>query len=126
MKTTRRTIVVGDQAFVYWHTSGVRFTLYLSPKEQKNTKLELLFPAFPPDEDPYTSWTFYEISAQKSGESANIHLGRPRSIAEIISHLQQRQPGLWQIGQTIRVENAWELLVEMGYFECKPIWKGEF
>jgi len=48
MKTTRRTIGVGDQAFVYWHAGGARFTPYLSPKEQKNTKPVLVFPAFPP------------------------------------------------------------------------------
>jgi len=126
MKTTRRTIVVGDQTFVYWHAGGARFTLYLSPKEQKNTKLVLVFPAFPPDEDPHTSWTFYEISAQQNGESANIHLGRPRSIAEIIVHLQRRRPEPWQIGQTKLIENAWTLLKEMGYTECKPLWKGEF
>lgn len=126
MKTAHRTIVVGDQAFVYWHTSGVRFTLHLSPKEQKNTKIVLVFPAFPPDEDPHTSWTFYEISAQRNGEAACIHLGRPRSIAEIIAHLQHRQPESWQVGQTILIENAWTFLNEMGYSECKPLWKGEF
>lgn len=126
MKTKSRTIRVRDQAFVYWHTSGVQFTLYLSPKEQKNTKLMLVFPAIPPDEDPHTSWTFYEISAQKDGEPANLHLGRPRSIAEIIAYVQRRQPELWQTGHTIRVENAWTLLEEVGYVECKPVWKGEF
>ncbi|MEJ8303681.1 hypothetical protein [Saccharibacillus sacchari] len=126
MKTNSRTVTVGDQAFVYWHTSGARFTLYLSPKEQKNTKLVLLFPAFPPDEDPHTSWTFYEILAQKGGEEVPVHLGRPRSIAEIISHLRQRRPGLWQIGRITLIENAWELLGEMGYSGCKPVWKGEF
>lgn len=126
MKRQLRNITVDDHPFVYWHSGGSRFILHISPKQDKNIKITLVFEADPPDEDPYTFWCFYDIAAEKSNEQTIIHLGKPRHIAQIIDYLKKERPELWHKGQPHPPENAWDVLRDMGYSNLRPIWKGEF
>ncbi|WP_025681246.1 hypothetical protein [Paenibacillus massiliensis] len=126
MKSPLRNITVDNHVFVYWHSGGPRFVLHISPKVDKNIKITLVFAADPPDEDPFTSWCFYDITAQKNNEQTIIHLGKPRHIAEIIDYLKKERPELWCKGQPHIIENAWDTLRDMGYTNLRPIWKGEF
>ncbi|KZE71238.1 hypothetical protein [Paenibacillus jamilae] len=122
MKSHLRNITVDGYAFVYWYTGGSRFILNLSPKENKNIKITLIFKAAPPEEEPHTSWSFYDISAQNNGMDVVIHLGKPKHIAEIISYLMANRPKLWIQGKPQVLDHAWDLLKEMGYSKFNPIW----
>lgn len=122
MRSQLRNITVDSYAFVYWYTGGSRFVLNLSPKENKNIKVTLIFQADPPDEEPRTFWAFYDISAQNNEIETVIHLGKPKHIAEIISYLMAKRQELWTQGKPQVLDNAWDLLKEMGYFELNPIW----
>ncbi|WP_046227324.1 hypothetical protein [Paenibacillus dauci] len=126
MKSLLRNITVDHRAFVYWYSSGACFTLNLSPKENKNIKITLLFKANPPDEDPYTFWAFYDISAQRDGLDTTIHLGKPRHIAEILSYLLTSHQELWTQTTPQIIDHAWEILEEMGYTNPTPLWIGEW
>ncbi|WP_405108008.1 hypothetical protein MHH28_28375 [Paenibacillus sp. FSL K6-1217] len=122
MKTQIRNLTIQDQPFVYWLVGGPRFTLNISPKEDKTTKITLIFEAAPPEEEHHTFWEFYDISAYKDNYHIIIHLGNPRHISEIILYLQQEKPELWLKGKHHTIENAWELLQAMGYSDMEPIW----
>lgn len=122
MKTQLRKLTVQDQPYVYWHAGGSCLTLNISPKEDKTTKITLIFEATPPDEERHTFWAFYDISAHKNNLHTTIHLGKPRHIAEIIHYLQQERPELWLKGKQHTINNAWEILQAMGYSNLEPIW----
>lgn len=122
MRSQLNTITVGGCAFVYWYSDGARFILHLSPKEDKNIKITLIFPADPPEEEPHTVWSFYDISAQYHELVTVIHLGKPKHIAEIISYLRANRQELWVRKKPHVLEDAWGLLKEMGYSELNPIW----
>ncbi|MEE4578710.1 hypothetical protein [Paenibacillus polymyxa] len=122
MKSQLRNITVDGYAFVYWYSGGSRFILNLSPKENKNIKITLIFQADPPDEEPRTFWAFYDISAQNNEIETVVHLGKPKHIAEIISYLMAKRQELWTQGKPQVLDNAWDLLKEMGYSELNPIW----
>lgn len=122
MKSQLRNMTVDGYAFVYWYSSGSRFILNLSPKENKNIKITLVFQANPPEEEPRTFWSFYDISAQNIEMETVIHLGKPKHIAEIISYLMAKRQDLWIQGKPQVLDHAWDLLKEMGYSELKPIW----
>ncbi|MCG7408321.1 hypothetical protein MH117_12890 [Paenibacillus sp. ACRRX] len=126
MKSQLRNITIDSQAFVYWYTAGKTFTLNISPRENKNIKVTLIFESKPPDEDPFTSWAFYNITAQINGLEADIHLCKPKHIAEIISYLMKQRKELFTKGQPHILNNAWNLLMEMGYSHFNPIWVGEW
>lgn len=128
MKSRLRNLTIEGQAYVYWYTSGHRFTLNLSPKDNKNIKITLIFQADPPDEDPYTFWAFYDITAVKDGLQTTIHLGKPKHIAQILSYLRKER-SIWFTpgqGRPHVVEHAWDLLQEMGYSRLEPVWVGEW
>ncbi|MGW9528219.1 hypothetical protein ACWHAM_10775 [Paenibacillus terrae] len=122
MKSQLRNITVDGDAFVYWYSGGSRFILNLSPKENKNIKITLIFQADPPEEEPLTFWSFYDISAQNNETETVIHLGKPKHIAEIISYLMAKRQELWIQGKPQVLDHAWDLLKEMGYSELNPIW----
>ncbi|MCP3806619.1 hypothetical protein NLX78_05195 [Paenibacillus sp. Lou8.1] len=122
MKSQLRNITVDGYAFVYWYSGESRFILNLSPKENKNIKITLIFQANPPEEESHTFWSFYDISAQNIEMETVIHLGKPKHIAEIISYLMAKRQELWVQGKPHVLDNAWDLLKEMGYSELKPIW----
>lgn len=122
MKTKLRKLTVEDQPYVYWHVGGSRLTLNISPKEDKTTKITLIFEADPPNEERHTFWAFYDISAHKNNLHTTIHLGKPKHIAEIIHYLQNEQQELWLKGKQNTIDNAWELLQAMGYSKMEPIW----
>ncbi|GKS14897.1 hypothetical protein YDYSY3_58970 [Paenibacillus chitinolyticus] len=126
MKSQLRNITIDSQAFVYWYSGGQSFTLNISPKENKNIKITLIFESNPPDEDPLTSWAFYNITAQKNDLETTIHLGKPKHIAEIISYLMKQRKELFTKGQPHILNNAWDLLMEMGYSNFNPVWVGEW
>ncbi|GGG02183.1 hypothetical protein GCM10010912_53760 [Paenibacillus albidus] len=126
MKSQLRNITIDGHAFVYWYSSGYHLTLNLSPKENKNTKVTLIFQADPPDEDPHTFWAFYDITAHKNDLETTIHLGRPKHIAEIISYLMKDRQKWFTKGKSHILNNAWDLLKEMGYSNLKPVWIGEW
>lgn len=122
MNTQIRQLTVQDQHYVYWHVGGSRLTLNISPKEDKTTKITLIFAAAPPEEDRHTAWEFYDISAYKNNTRTNIHLGKPRHISEIILYIQREKRELWLKGKQHTIENAWELLQAMGYSNLEPVW----
>lgn len=126
MKSLLRNITVDNRPYVYWHSSGSSFTLNLSLKENKNTRVTLVFTATSPPEKPYTFWAFYDISAQYEGTETVIHLGKPRHIAEILTYLLNERPALWEQGKPQLIDNGWEILEEMGYADPKPIWVSEW
>lgn len=122
VKTQIRQLTVQDQHYVYWHAGGSRLTLNISPKEDKTTKITLLFPATPPEEDRHTAWEFYDISACKNNSQTTIHLGKPGPISEIIHYIEREKPELRLTGKQHTIENAWELLQAMGYSNLEPVW----
>ncbi|KEQ26763.1 hypothetical protein [Paenibacillus tyrfis] len=126
MKSQLRNITIDSQAFVYWYSGGESFTLNICPKENKNIKITLIFESNPPDEDPLTFWAFYSITAQKNDLKTIIHLGKPKHIAEIISYLMKQRKELFTKGQPHILNNAWDLLMEMGYSNFNPVWVGEW
>jgi hypothetical protein len=126
MKSQLRNITIDSQAFVYWYSGGKSFTLNISPKENKNIKITLIFESNPPDEDPLTFWAFYNITAQKNDLETTIHLGKPKHIVEIISYLMKQRKELFTKGQPHILNNAWDLLMEMGYSNFNPVWVGEW
>ncbi|MNC18047.1 hypothetical protein D3C75_659410 [compost metagenome] len=122
LKTQIRKLIVQDQPFVYWHVGGSRLTLNISPREDRTTKLKLIFEVTPPDEIHHTFWEFYDVSAYKNNFHIPIHLGKPRHISEIILYLQQEKPEFWVKGKQRTIDNAWEILQAMGYSNMEPIW----
>ncbi|MFD1884922.1 hypothetical protein [Paenibacillus wenxiniae] len=126
MKTSLRNITVHDQAFVYWYSSGACFTLNLSAKNNKNSKVTLKFQATPPQEKPYTFWAFYNVTAQYNETETIIHLALPKHIAEILAYLLQERPELWSQGKPQMIDSGWEILEGMGYVEAKPVWVAEW
>ncbi len=126
MKTSLRNIIVHDQKFVYWYTSGACFTLNLSVKGNKNSTITLLFQATSPPEKPYTFWAFYDITAQQNETEVILHVARPKHIAEILAYLLDQRPELWLKGKPQIIESGWEILEEMGYADPKPVWVTEW
>jgi len=84
LKSKLRNIIVNNESFVYWYFSGV---LDISPKEDKNIKIEIIYKAAAPDNDPRTFWYFYDIQAKKDDKEVLLNIALPRFIAEIISFL---------------------------------------
>lgn len=126
MKSQLRNIAIDGHAYVYWYSGGPRFTLNISPKDNKNIKIALIFPADSPDEDPHTSWAFYDSTAQINDLETTICLSRPKNIAEIISYLVKERQELFTKGQPHILDNGWDLLKKMGNSHFNPVWIREW
>lgn len=126
MKNKLRNITVGEQSFVYWYSSGTSFNLNISPKNDKTSKISLIFAADAPADDPIMFWVFYKIHAFKDNSEASICLTSPKNIAEIISFLLHNTENPFMKGHTRIINNAMDLLYEMGYTSLTPVWIREW
>lgn len=126
MKNKLRNIRVHGQAFVYWYLSGKDFVLHISPQNDKTTRITLIFTADAPDDDPIMFWAFYKIHAVKDNTETSICLTSPKSIAEIISFLLSYKGKPFIKGRTYIINNAMDLLYEMGYTNLSPVWIHEW
>lgn len=125
MKTKLRNIMVNNQHFVYWYSGGERFVLYITPKIDKNIKIELIFESTPPEKLRNSNWAFYEILAVSNHSETTISIAMPKFISEAISYLLSTQKELF-VERKIHIINVMELLEEMGYSELKPKWIPEW
>lgn len=123
LKNPLRNITVDGQAFVYWYSGGTSFTLNVSPKDHKNIKITLIFQGdHPPEEEHHHTWSFYDVSAYQQECEHVIHLGKPKHTAEIIAYLMSNRPELWNHSKPQVLDNAWDILKDMGYSKLTPIW----
>lgn len=126
LKNKLRNITVRKQSFVYWYLSGKDFVLNISPKEDKTSKVTLVFSGVAPDDDPVMFWAFYEIKALKDNTKTLICLARPKFIAEIISHFLDNADNPFEKGNTNVLNDAMDLLIRMGYTDLNPVWIREW
>lgn len=125
MKSKLRNMTVDAVEFVYWHQSGDCFLLHLSPKGDKNVVLSLEFSAMPPPPERNSFWSFYEVSATHCGNAVTVDLGKPKIVAELVSHLITTRKWDYHQGKKHHL-CGWDLLKDMGYATPAPIWEREF
>lgn len=125
LKANLRNIVVNNQNYVYWFFGGSKFILNISPKNNKNNKIEIIFKASPPNNERGYFWAFYKISSLKDNAEIVIELAQPKFVAEVIMYLTTRKDDVFAKKNLSKVSDGMALLRDMRYTNFNPIWIDE-
>ncbi len=119
MEKKIRNITVDNKSFVWWYVSGHKYILNISPKEDKTTKISIIFEATEPEDINTYSNGFFEVSCLKDNLEMRLHLAGPKFVSEAIAYCISNNNF---IKNKINPMNGVELLKIMGYSNIKPIW----
>ncbi len=119
MKKKVRNVSIKDKDFVYWYKCGRIYTLNITPKEDKNTKVSIIFDLNAPEETQGCSWCCYEILCLKEDTNVKLLIAEPKFISEATAYLINTSQ--FTVNKT-NVLDGLGLLLAMGYTEIEPIW----
>ncbi len=119
MEKKIRNITVNNKAFVWWHMSGHKYILNISPKEDKTTKVSIIFEAKETEDIRTYANGFFEVSCLKDNLEERLHLASSKFVSEAIAYCISNNKFIDNKNNTI---NGVELLKIMGYSNIKPIW----
>jgi hypothetical protein len=127
LKTKLRNLSVENKEFVYWCQFEDSLYLNISPKQQKTIKICCVFKSEPPNEQACYSWQLCHVKAKKDEEVQIIHLAQPKFISAIIKYLLKSRPELfYDSNKEVYINDAWNILYELGYTGCVPLWNKVF
>ena len=99
----------------------------ISPKQQKTLKICCVFKSEIPMDQPYYSWQLCDVKVKRDEKEQIIHLTQPKFIADIIKYLLKSRPELFNDSNSeIYINDAWNILSELGYTDCVPLWSKSF
>ncbi len=122
MKKKIRDISVNGEKYVYWYKRNRNTsTLNISPKEDKTTKISIVFDIVVPEEEKRYCSGFYGVECIKDNEIVRLSVGEPKFVSFVIDYFVRTNSF---VKNKVKIVDGIKLLNDFGYTEIKPLWTG--
>ncbi len=122
MKKKTRDITVNDEKYVYWYRRNRNTSiLNISPKEDKTTKIYIVFDIVVPEEEKIYCSGFYGIECINDDEIVRISVAEPNFVSFVIEYFVSTN---FFDKNKVKTVDGIKLLNDFGYKAIKPLWTG--